>query len=87
VAGLTNETTYYFGVITINISDGFQAESHIVFRHSPSHDLEGPVFGAVLAENTPLTEGEKFACSRNQGQTTFSIYSQLFFSGALVYRV
>ncbi|MBL0380143.1 MAG: right-handed parallel beta-helix repeat-containing protein [Desulfofustis sp. PB-SRB1] len=56
IARLTNDTTYYFAVQTINISEGTAPEVDAV-EATPSADTEGPEIVAVYADDTILTTG------------------------------
>jgi hypothetical protein len=56
VAGLTNHTTYYFAVTTVNLSGG-ENTAVATISATPLPDSQGPVIDRVLMDGQPLTDG------------------------------
>ncbi|MCK5437276.1 MAG: hypothetical protein KAI90_04645, partial [Desulfobulbaceae bacterium] len=56
VAGLTNDTPYYFAVTTINRSNG-QRTNVTTVTATPATDVIGPTITNVRIDQTPLTQG------------------------------
>jgi fibronectin type 3 domain-containing protein len=56
VAGLSNDTTYYFAVTAINLSGG-EIKTVATVSATPQDDTEGPAISNLTFAGTPLTEG------------------------------
>ncbi|MCL7489394.1 MAG: fibronectin type III domain-containing protein, partial [Desulfobulbaceae bacterium] len=56
VARLTNDTTYFFGVTTVNTSNGF-GDGVTSVSATPTLDQQGPEFGQLLVNGQSLTDG------------------------------
>ncbi|MHB8894638.1 MAG: right-handed parallel beta-helix repeat-containing protein [Candidatus Geothermincolia bacterium] len=56
VAGLTNDTLYYFAVTAVNTSDG-ERKTVTTVTGTPVPDSEGPAISDVKFEGSPLSDG------------------------------
>ncbi|MEJ2406518.1 MAG: right-handed parallel beta-helix repeat-containing protein [Candidatus Thiodiazotropha sp.] len=56
VAGLTNDTTYYFAVTAINLSDG-ETKTVTTVSATPQADTDGPAITNLTFAGVPLNEG------------------------------
>ena len=56
VAGLTNNTTYFFAVTTLNVSGGEQ-KSVTPISATPTADTQGPQIANVKADGAPVADG------------------------------
>ena len=62
IAGLTNNTTYYFAVTAVNLSNGEQKEVTTV-TGTPADDTDGPQLNTILFNDAPLTDGQNLTTS------------------------
>ncbi len=87
VSGLTNGTTYWFGVTTVNTSDG-ERPSVATVSATPMDDVEGPEISSLLAGGVAFVDGFELASaltlSLNADDPAGVSRIQFFLDGALI---
>ncbi|MEH0019208.1 MAG: right-handed parallel beta-helix repeat-containing protein [Desulfobacter sp.] len=87
VAGLDNNTPYYFAVTAVNLSDGEQKQVATVSA-TPTQDTQGPSLSAIRFDDGPLTDGMSLSASGFVGvdmdDPAGVSHVEFYFNGTLV---